>query len=156
MFVPLSVLDFRDRAAAFFGDKIGVIDGDEQYTYHEFAERTHRLANALQGLGVAAGDRVSFITYNTHHLLEAYYGVLEAGAVLNPINIRLTPHEIAYILDHAGSKLVAFHRDFLPLVEALIPQLTTRPRFVILELSLIHISEPTRLGMISYAVFCLK
>ena len=91
MFVPLSVLDFRDRAAAFFGDKVGVIDGDRQFTYREFGERTHRLANALAGLGVAAGDRVSFITYNTHHLLEAYYGVLEAGAVLNPINIRLAP-----------------------------------------------------------------
>ena len=99
MFVPLSVLDFRDRAAAFFGDKIGVIDGDRQFTYREFAERTHRLAHALHGLGVNAGDRVSFITYNTHHLLEAYYGVLEAGAVLNPINIRLAPHEIAYILE---------------------------------------------------------
>src|ERR1017187_8784232 len=110
MFVPLSVLEFRDRAAAFFGDKIGVIDGDRQFTYREFAERTHRLARALQVLGVNAGERVSFITYNTHHLLEAYYGVLEAGAALNPINIRVAPHQIAYILDHAGSKVVAFHR----------------------------------------------
>ena len=59
--------------------------------------------------------------------------MLEAGAVLNPINIRLTPHEIAYILDHAGSKVVFFHRDFTPLVEAIVPQLTTRPRFVVLE-----------------------
>ena len=118
MFVPLSVLEFRDRAAMFFGDKIGVIDGDSQFTYRAFATRTHRLANALVELGVAPGDRVSFITFNTHHLLEAYYGVIEAGAVLNPINIRLAPHEIAYILDHAGSKVVFFHRDFAPLVEA--------------------------------------
>ena len=51
--------------------------------------------NALVGLGVEPGDRVSFITYNTHHLLEGYYGVLEAGAVLNPVNIRLAPQEIA-------------------------------------------------------------
>lgn len=133
MFVPLSVLEFRDRAAAYFGDKIGVVDGECEFTYRAFAERTHRLANALVGLGIGPGDRVSFLTYNTHHLLEAYYGVLEAGAVLNPINIRLTPHEIAYILDHAGSRLVVFHRDFLPLVETLAPQLTSRPRFVIIE-----------------------
>ncbi len=133
MFVPLSVLDFRDRAAAFFGDKIGLIDGDRQFTYAEFGERTHRLANALQGLGVERGERVSFITYNTHHLLEAYYGVLEAGAVLNPINIRLAPHEIAWILDHAGSKVVAFHRDFLPLVQQVGPGLSARPTFVILD-----------------------
>lgn len=133
MFIPMSVLEFRDRAAAYYGDKIGVIDGDASFTYRTWAERTHRLANALVGLGIAPGDRVSFLTYNTHHLLEGYYGVLEAGAVLNPVNIRLAPHEIAYILDHAGSKVVAFHRDFLPLVEAIRPQLSSRPRFVILE-----------------------
>jgi fatty-acyl-CoA synthase len=131
--VPLSVLDFRDRAATYFGDKVGVIDGDVELTYRAWAGRTHRLANALVDLGIEPGDRVSFITYNTHHLLEGYYGVLEAGAVLNPINIRLMPHEIAYILEHAGSRLVFFHRDFTPLVEAILPQLSRRPRFVIME-----------------------
>ena len=133
MFVPLSVLEFRDRAATYFGDKVGVIDGDTVLTYRAWAGRTHRLANALVDLGVEPGDRVSFITYNTHHLLEGYYGVPEAGAVLNPVNIRLTPHEIAYILEHAGSRVVFFHRDFTPLVEAIVPQLSRRPRFVVLE-----------------------
>ncbi|MGH2464449.1 MAG: fatty acid--CoA ligase [Candidatus Limnocylindrales bacterium] len=133
MFVPLSVLDFRDRAVEFFGDKVGVVDGELQLTYREFGERTHRLANALAGLGVLPGDRVSFITYNTHHLLEAYYGVPEAGAVLNPINIRLAPGEIAYILDHAATKVVFFHRDFQPLVSEIGPKLASRPVFVILD-----------------------
>ncbi len=133
MFVPLSVLDFRDRAAAYFGERVGVVDGEMRLTYRAFAERTHRLANALHDLGLQPGDRVSFITYNTHQLLEAYYGVLEAGMVLNPVNIRLTPHEIAYILDHASSRAVFFHKDFTPLVEALVPQLSTRPVFVVME-----------------------
>ncbi len=133
MFVPLSILEFRDRAAMFFADKVGVIDGEEQFTYRAFATRTHRLANALVELGVAPGDRVSFVTFNTHHLLEAYYGVIEAGAVLNPINIRLAPHEIAYILDHAGSKVVFFHHEFGPLIEQILPRLATRPTFVVLE-----------------------
>ena len=84
-------------------------------------------------LGVEPGDRVSFITFNTHHLLEAYYGVIEAGAVLNPINIRLAPHEIEYILGHAASKVVFFHRDFTPLIEAIAPRLATRPTFVLLD-----------------------
>jgi fatty-acyl-CoA synthase len=133
VFVPLSVLEFRDRAEAYFGDKIGVVDGERRFTYRQFGERTHRLANALVELGVSPGDRVSFITYNTHQLLEAYYGVLEAGAILNPINIRLTPKEIAWILGHAGSNVVFFHKDFKPLVEAVIPELPKRPRFVIME-----------------------
>jgi fatty-acyl-CoA synthase len=147
VFVPLSVLDFRDRAAAYFGDRVGVVDGDRQFTYRVFAERTHRLANALVGLGIQPGDRVSFITYNTHQLLEAYYGVLEAGAVLNPINIRLTPREIAQILDHAGSRVVFFHRDFAPLVEALAIELTTRPRFIVLE------GEPGGIASDEYEAF---
>jgi fatty-acyl-CoA synthase len=133
VFVPLSVLEFRDRAETYFGEKVGVVDGDKRFTYRQFGERTHRLANALKMLGVQPGDRVSFITYNTHQLLEAYYGVLEAGAVLNPINIRLTPKEIAYIVGHAGSKVVFFHKDFKPLVEAMIPELPAQPRFVIME-----------------------
>ena len=133
VFVPLSVLEFRDRAATFFGDKVGVIDGDEQYTYRAFGVRTHRLANALVGLGVEPGDRVSFITFNTHHLLEAYYGVIEAGAVLNPINIRLAPHEIEYILGHAASRVVFFHREFAPLVEGMASRLDPRPTFVQLD-----------------------
>jgi fatty-acyl-CoA synthase len=133
VFVPLSVLEFRDRAETYFGDKVGVVDGERQFTYRQFGERTHRLANALRELGVGSGDRVSFITYNTHQLLEAYYGVLEAGAILNPINIRLTPHEIAYIVGHAGSKVVFFHKDFKPLVEAMIPELAKKPRFVIMD-----------------------
>ncbi len=133
MFVPLSVLEFRDRAERYFGAKVGVIDGDREFTYRAFAERTHRLADALRTLGVAPGDRVSFITYNTHQLLEAYYGVLEAGAVLNPINIRLAPHEIGYILNHAASRVIVFHHDFTPLVESIAPSLTARPQFVVLE-----------------------
>jgi fatty-acyl-CoA synthase len=133
VFVPLSVLEFRDRAETYFGERVGVVDGDKRFTYRQFGERTHRLANALKALGIQPGDRVSFITYNTHQLLEAYYGVLEAGAVLNPINIRLTPKEIAYIVGHAGSKIVFFHKDFKPLVEAMIPELPTKPRFVIME-----------------------
>ena len=133
MFVPLSVLEFRDRAETYFGDKVGVVDGEKRFTYRQFGERTHRLANALVGLGIEPGDRVSFLTYNTHQLLEAYYGVLEAGAVLNPINIRLTPKEFAYIVCHAGSKVLFFHKDFKPLVESLAAELPVKPRFVIME-----------------------
>ena len=133
MFVPLSVLEFRDRAEMFFRDKIGVIDGQKQFTYGEYARRTHRLANALRGLGLQKGDRVSFITYNTHQLLEAYYGVIEAGAILNPINVRLTPQDIAYILNHSGSKAVFYHKDFTPLVQNFKPSLAETQHFVVME-----------------------
>jgi fatty-acyl-CoA synthase len=133
MRIPLSVLEFRDRAAALFGNVEAVIDGDRRFTYAQYAERTHRLANAIRSLGVAAGDRVTFISYNCHQLLEAYYGVLEASAVLNPVNIRLAPPEIGYIIGHAGSTAVFYHADFRPMVEALKPDLPAVTRWVVLE-----------------------
>jgi fatty-acyl-CoA synthase len=117
MFVPVTPLEFRRRAERLFGPKTGVIDGEKRFTYGEFGERSRRLGGALRDLGIRPGDVVSFLTYNTHHLLEAYYGVLQAGAVLNPINIRLHPNEIAYILNHAESRALFFHRDFAPIVE---------------------------------------
>lgn len=133
MFVPLSPLEFRDRAEALYAKKIGVVDGDKQFTYAQFAERTHKLANALRSLGLQKGDRVSFVTYNTHQLLEAYFGVIEAGCILNPINIRLTPQDIAYILNHSGSKALFFHNDFLPLVKGMKDALTETKVFVVME-----------------------
>jgi acyl-CoA synthetase (AMP-forming)/AMP-acid ligase II len=133
MFVPLSVLSFRDHAEAYFRDKVGVIDGEKRFTYGQFAERTHRLANALRGLGVERGDRVAYVGPNTHQLLEAYYGVIEAGAVLNPINVRLTPADIAYIIGHSGARVAFFHRDLLGLVGAVGEALRATDHLVVIE-----------------------
>ncbi|MGQ0569542.1 MAG: fatty acid--CoA ligase [Armatimonadota bacterium] len=134
MIVPLTPLEFRRRAERIYARKIGMIDGLKRFTYAEFGERSRRLAGALSGLGIRPGEVVSFITYNTHHLLEAYYGVLQASAVLNPINIRLNPQEIAYILNHSECRALFFHRDFAPLVETMRPELQTVRAFVVMEL----------------------
>jgi len=131
--VPLTPLEFRRRAEGIFGRKVGVVDGLKRFTYAEFGERSRRLASALRRLGVGQNEVVSFITYNTHHLLEAYYGVLQAGAILNPINIRLNPQEIGYILNHAESRVLCFHKDFIPMVDAMRDGLQTVRHFVVLE-----------------------
>ncbi len=133
MFVPLTPLEFRDRAASLFAQKVGVIDGAKQFTYAQFAERTHKLANALRQSGLHKGDRVSFITYNTHQLLEAYFGVNEAGGILNPINIRLSPNDISYILNHSGSRFLFFHQDFTPLVQGIQSALQATKIFIAME-----------------------
>ncbi|HLW49230.1 MAG TPA: fatty acid--CoA ligase [bacterium] len=133
MNVPLTPLEFRRRAERLFGRKVGVVDGGRRFTYTEFGERSRRLAAAIQALGIRPGEVVSFLTYNTHHLLEAYYGVLQAGAVLNPINIRLHPNDIRYVLNHAESRALFFHRDFAPTVQAMHEGLETVREFVALE-----------------------
>ena len=133
MNVPLTPLEFRRRAERLFGGKVGVVDGDRRFTYAEFGERSRRLAAAVRRLGVRGGEVVSLLTYNTHHLLEAYYGVLQAGAVLNPINIRLHPDDIRYVLNHAESRALFFHQDFAPMVQTMRDGLETVRAFVVLE-----------------------
>src|SRR5947209_1671695 len=115
MFVPLTPLSFKQRAVQLYGRKVGVVDGDRRFTYAEFGERTNRLANALLDLGLQQGDRVAFLAYNSYPLLEGYYGVLEAGGILLPINIRLSSEDIAVILDHSGASFLFADPDFLPL-----------------------------------------
>ena len=91
MNIPLTHLRFLDRAEAQFGGKTGVIDGESSWTYVEYASRCRQLANSLQKMNLSPGSRVACLAYNTHHLLEAYYGVNLAGGVLVPLNIRLSP-----------------------------------------------------------------
>ena len=92
MELPLTPLDFLARARRLFPDRVGVVDGPVRRTYREYAERCDRLAWVLrEQLGVAPGDRVAWLCGNTAELLEAYYGVLLAGGVLLPLNIRLAP-----------------------------------------------------------------
>jgi fatty-acyl-CoA synthase len=133
MKVPLTPLEFRQRAASLYGDKIGIVDGDKRITYGEYDQRVNRFANALVNLGIGQGEVVSFITYNSHQLLEAYYAVPQIEGILNPVNIRLSHHEIEYILNHAETKVLCFHQDFLPLVKSIRHQLPKVQHYIILE-----------------------
>ncbi len=112
MIVPLTPLDFLARARRLFGERIGVIDGDRSFTYAEFGQRCDALARLLiEDCGVRPGDVVAWRCGNTHELLEAYFGVLLAGGVLLPVNIRLAPAEVRYVLDDADARVVFRHPD---------------------------------------------
>jgi fatty-acyl-CoA synthase len=121
MFVPLTPLRCLHRAADLFGHKIGVVSGDRQFTYAQFADRCRRLASGLTALGIGPGDRVAFISFNTHQLLEGYYGVVQARAIVMPLNVRLAAAELTAILNHSGARLLLFENDFAPVVEQLRP-----------------------------------
>jgi fatty-acyl-CoA synthase len=110
--LPLTPLDFLARARRLFPDRVGVIDGPVRRTYREYAERCDRLAWVLRDqLGVAPGDRVAWLCGNTAELLEAYYAVLLAGAVLLPLNIRLARAELRAVLADAGAAVLFRHPD---------------------------------------------
>jgi fatty-acyl-CoA synthase len=133
MIIPLTPLRFLRYASQQYPNKIGIICGEQQLTYSEFAERAAKLGGALRELGIQPGDRVAYLSGNCHRLLEAYYGVLEAGAVLLPLNIRLNPQELAFILNDSGAKALLFQEMFAPMVEGFRGQLTSVERHVALD-----------------------
>lgn len=133
MNLPLTPLRFLERAKTLYGKKEAILCGAERFTYAEFFERCCRLAGALSAAGHQPGDRVAFLSYNCHRLLEGYYGVLLARGVLLPLNIRLSPAEIAFILRNAGVRIVFLDKDFLPLVQAIQPHLPAGLRLFLLE-----------------------
>jgi fatty-acyl-CoA synthase len=130
---PLTPIRFLYRAADLFGKKVGVVSGKQRFTYAEFAERCQRLASALRTEGVQPGDRVAYLSFNTHRLLEGYYGVVMAGAVVMPLNVRLAPAELAAILNHSRARLLFFENEFLPLIAQLRAVCGSVRRFVPLD-----------------------
>src|SRR5687768_3529302 len=96
----LTPLSFLRRTANIYPDKIAVIDDDITLTYRELFQRCRSMASSLVAMGVAPGDTVSVLCFNTHELLESHYSVAMAGAVLNAINTRLDPASLRFILQH--------------------------------------------------------
>jgi len=133
MNIPLTPLRFLRYAEQQYPRRTAVVCNENRYNYAEFAGRARRLGGALIQNGVQPGDRAAFISVNCHRLLEAYYGVLEAGAVLLPLNIRLSAAELGYILNDAGATILFVEKQFLPLVEAFRKDLTSVKTFVLLE-----------------------
>ncbi|MFV8749391.1 AMP-binding protein [Nannocystaceae bacterium ST9] len=113
MIVALTTADFLERAALVYGDRIGIVDEPDQpapslgsLTYRRVFELAKRWAAALDRLGVGRGERVAIVSHNSARLLLALYAVTGSGRVLVPINFRLSPAEIAYIVEHSGASLL--------------------------------------------------
>lgn len=130
METPLSPLDFARRARRLYADREAVVDGNRRFTYREFFERCDRWSSALQKLGVQPGERVATIAPNTHSHLEAYYAVPQIGAVIVPINFRLTADDFAYILKHSGARVVCVHADYLDAVDKIRDQVPGVEHFI--------------------------
>ncbi|HMD41025.1 MAG TPA: long-chain-fatty-acid--CoA ligase [Candidatus Acidoferrum sp.] len=133
MNIPLTPLRCLRYAQQQYPQRTAVVCGDLRFTYAQFADRAARLAGALRAAGVKPGDRVAFLSMNCHRLLEAYYGVLDAGAILLPLNIRLAPHELAFILNDAGAKVLFLEKDFLGAVDSFRHTVPTVEAFYMLD-----------------------
>ena len=133
MELPLTPLEFARRARRLYPEREAVVDGERRLTYREFFERCDRWSAALQKLGVRPGDRVAYIAPNTHAQLESFYAVPQIGAVVVPINYRLTPADFTYLIQHSGAKVVCAHSDYLDAVDSIRGELPDVQAFVALE-----------------------
>jgi fatty-acyl-CoA synthase len=120
---PLTPLAFLRRSAEVFPDKTAIVHRERRHTYREFAAEVTRVAHALRGSGIGAGDRVAYLLPNVPEMLVAHFAVPLAGAVLVAINTRLSTEEVRCILDHSGAKLLvvdaALHRTVAPVAAGL-------------------------------------
>ena len=133
METPLTPVDFARRTRRLHGSREAVVDGDLRLSYEQFFDRCDRWSSALQGLGVGQGDRVATIAPNTHAQLEAFYAVPQIGAVLVPVNYRLTADDFVYIVNHSGSSVVCADQDYLDVVDRVRDQMPEVAHFVALR-----------------------
>jgi fatty-acyl-CoA synthase len=141
-FQPLTPLTFLERAACVFPNHIAIVHGAMRQTYQEFYTRSRRLASALATLGAGRGDTVSVMLANTPAMLDCHYGVPMCGAVLNTFNTRLDPTTIAFMLDHAQTKILIVDREFCALARDALAIARSQPL-------VIRYDDPEYLAMIA-------
>ncbi|WP_068673248.1 long-chain-fatty-acid--CoA ligase [Oceanobacillus sp. Castelsardo] len=124
MITPLTPLDWKRRAIKYYPDKIAVIDEDKEFTYREFGERTDRLAVALHESGIQEGDHVAVMLPNTHYMLESFYGISQLGAVMVPLNYRISASDMEYIINHSDAKMLIVDEEFAAPIEEIIDNLS--------------------------------
>src|SRR5882672_183330 len=130
METPLTPLEFARRARKLYPEQIAVIDGESRWTYAQFLDRCDRWSAVLQRLGVGAGDRVAYLAPNTHAQLESFYSVPQLGAVLVPLNFRLTAADFVYLINHSGARVVCAHETYLEAVDSIRDQIPGVEHFV--------------------------
>jgi fatty-acyl-CoA synthase len=134
---PLTLTHFFERTRRLFPKKTlatrvpGV--GLERLTYGEWADRTARLASALARLGVAKGDRVATLAWNSHRHLEVYFAAPLMGAVLHTVNLRLAAQDISYIVNHAGDRVLLVDASLWPVLERIRPELRTVQHVIVMK-----------------------
>ena len=147
-FAPLTPLSFIERSASVYPDRLSVIHGETHYTWAETYQRCCLLASALIRMGIGEGDTVSFMGANTPETFEAHFGVPMTGAVLNALNVRLDAKAIAFILDHAETKVLFTDREYSDTIKAALGLVADKP--VVIDIDDPYFSGGELLGEKTY------
>jgi long-chain acyl-CoA synthetase len=126
----MTIVDGLKQSVAAHPDKIASITDEQKYSFKALDERVNRLSNGLAGLGIEKGDRVAILALNGHRYLELYYAIPQLGAVVVPINFRIPPSEVQYIINHAEAVAVCVDDALKPVIDALRPQLASVKHFI--------------------------
>jgi acyl-CoA synthetase (AMP-forming)/AMP-acid ligase II len=129
----MSIVDGLKQSAAGTPRKTACICGDIRFSFEQVNDRVNRLSSALAELGITRGDRVAILSFNCHRFYELYYAVPQLGAVVVPINFRLQPPEIKYIVDHSGSRAVFVDPALAPLIESVRADLAGVENFILMS-----------------------
>ena len=133
MIVPLTPLMFLRRTAKLYPHKLAVVCGENRFSYSQFNQRIQQLSWSLKNLGVNSGMVIAYLSRNCHRLLEGYYGVIQTGAILLPINVRSTQTDLLYILNHSNANVLFLQKEFLPVIEKILEKLKSIKHFIILN-----------------------
>ncbi|HRD34839.1 MAG TPA: fatty acid--CoA ligase [Rhodocyclaceae bacterium] len=129
---PLLIKQLLHTPLATAADQEIVYRDSHRQTYRDLAARIGRLANVLHAAGIGPGDTVAVMDWDSHRYLECFFAVPMMGAVLQTVNIRLSPEQILYTLNHAGADIVLVNADFLPVLETIKDQLQTVKKCVLI------------------------
>lgn len=127
---PLLIKQLLLSGPRYNPDQEIVYANRSKYTYSDLVERIHRLANALTDAGVKPGDTVAVMDWDTPRYLECFFAVPMIGAVLHTVNVRLSPEQIVYTMNHAEDDVVLVHDDFLPILESVRDEIKTVKTYI--------------------------
>tara|TARA_A100001391_G_scaffold93375_3_gene61945 strand:+ start:26935 stop:28569 length:1635 start_codon:yes stop_codon:yes gene_type:complete len=130
---PLLIHSILESGVRSAPDQEIVYADQRRLTYRELEQRVNRLAGALAAQGVKPGDTVAVMDWDTHRYLEAFFAIPMMGAVLHTVNVRLSPEQILYTLNHAEDDVILVNREFLPVLEELKDRIETVKSFILLD-----------------------
>ncbi|MDS4021939.1 MAG: fatty acid--CoA ligase [Candidatus Competibacter sp.] len=132
-YYPLLIKNLLRNPVRQFPDQEIVYGDFKRQTYRELGERVARLASGLAGLGVKPGDTVAVMDWDSHRYLECFFAVPMMGAVLHTINIRLSPEQILYTINHAEDDVILVNTEFLPILETIRDRIEPVKKLVLLD-----------------------
>jgi fatty-acyl-CoA synthase len=130
---PLLIKTLLQQSLRYFPDREIVYRNLFRMNYFELNSRIRKLANVLTNIGLQPGETVGVMDWDSHRYLESYFAIPGMGAILHTVNVRLSPAQILFTINHAEDKVLLVHEDFLPIIEAIKGQFATVEKYIIIS-----------------------